>query len=79
MNHRISRILYTAMALVGALAAILGILTECAAEAVVGVVLILLGGVQALIFHRCPHCGHLLRLRGFRSKYCPACGGKLDV
>lgn len=42
--------------------------------------LAMLGGiVQALIFCRCPKCGALLKIRGKKPNCCHNCGNKLDL
>ena len=45
---------------------------------ILGVVLFILGILQAAIFYRCPKCGKSLNFREKRAKYCPECGEKLD-
>lgn len=38
----------------------------------------MLGGIaQALIFYKCPNCGKKLNVRGRQPKYCPECGCRL--
>lgn len=44
-----------------------------------GLILILGGIGQALIFYKCPNCGKRLNIRGRHPNFCPECGCKLDL
>lgn len=48
------------------------------ALAFTGLLAMLGGVVQALIFCRCPKCGALLKIRGKKPNCCHNCGYKLD-
>lgn len=44
----------------------------------IGGVLVLVGGLQAAIFYRCPRCrASLFRYTAGLPYYCPKCGGEL--
>lgn len=47
--------------------------------AFIGLMLILGGIGQALIFYKCPDCGKRLNIRGQHPNFCPECGCKLDL
>ena len=45
---------------------------------IVGIVLMLAGFVQAMIFCRCPYCGAMFNMRSPLPRFCPNCGKELD-
>ncbi len=45
---------------------------------VLGLIILVLGMLQTLVFYRCPHCGSLFSIRARCPKFCPECGQKLD-
>ena len=49
------------------------------AVAFIGLVAMLGGIVQALVFCKCPKCGTLLKIRGKKPNCCHGCGYKLDL
>lgn len=48
------------------------------AIAVIGLMLMTGGIVQALIFYKCPNCGKRFNIRGRQPKFCPECGCELE-
>jgi len=48
------------------------------ALSVVGLIAMLSGLGQALLFYKCPKCGRHFNIRGKRPDYCPECGNRLD-
>ena len=49
------------------------------AVAFIGLVAMLGGIMQALIFFKCPKCGMLLKIRGKKPNCCHGCGYRLDL
>ncbi|MGL4790242.1 MAG: hypothetical protein ACRCW1_02440 [Anaerotignaceae bacterium] len=45
----------------------------------IGVIAMLGGILQALIFYKCPNCKSHFNIRGRKPDYCPSCGCKLDL
>ena len=45
----------------------------------IGLVAMLGGIMQALIFFKCPKCGMLLKIRGKKPNCCHGCGYRLDL
>lgn len=46
--------------------------------ALIGLILMLGGIGQALLFYKCPNCGKRLNIRGKQPHFCPECGYNLN-
>lgn len=80
MNFRTSRILMIIGFVIGILIMAIGIAYEkyMLWFLAVGIIIYVLGFIQALIFYNCPHCKYcLLNVRGSVPDFCPYCGGSL--
>ncbi|MDE7404490.1 MAG: hypothetical protein K2M81_05220 [Lachnospiraceae bacterium] len=60
----------------GVLALIFSTTEEAKVGLILGIIVMILGLIQLLMFYRCPNCYTFLP-RGI-PKYCPKCGHKLD-
>lgn len=87
MIHEKSRIIYYIGSAISVLALVIGLVGEIPAVIITGVILFAVSFIQALIFSRCPYCGHsFITLRGLIDphiyievpKYCPDCGKEVN-
>lgn len=81
MTWKMSRLIRMAGTALGVILAAVGInhLSSWGGWCVgVGLVILLLTGLQSLCFEACPHCGWPLGRRSPFASYCPKCGKKLE-
>ena len=81
MNYQKSHRLLLLGLCAGAVMAFFGLAIGTRAGTVIGAVgvLLMIGGIaQAVVFYKCPDCGRQFDVRTRRPDYCPGCGKKLD-
>ncbi len=63
---------------IGLVIGVLGAYIEIDFIAYLGVILMVGGLIQTLIFYKCPNCNKPFNIRGKKPQYCPECGKILE-
>ena len=75
---RLVRWIFWIVLAIAALIALMGSVQDLPVPGWTAIGLCVADYVFFLIFHRCPHCGHLLHYRRSTTDCCPYCGESLN-
>ncbi len=78
MNYKKSYLLFNSCTGLGTLACVISLALKIDWIGILGLVIFIVGILQAAVWYRCPKCGKSLNFRGRKPKHCPECGFKLD-
>ena len=78
MDYRKSYLIYNICLYTGFVLCLISLMTQVNWPGIAGIVVLLAGMLQTVIFYRCPNCHAAFQIRGRRPKHCPECGHPLD-
>lgn len=78
MNYKKSYLLFNSCLYLGLILCIISLMLKIDRVGILGIIIFILGILQAEIFYRCPNCHRRLNVRGKKPKYCPECGFELN-